>query len=296
MKTKSLLIYVGIAIAFAGYIYLSTYNFSTTSSDYKSYQIFPNEVDSLEQSTQQAKNAWESKKYELQKYLTGIENKGGFTFGTWGVHRLETKANSSLQADNYLFLPGIGLKNQGDKGSEDMITYQMKNGQPFIITKKIIKNRQNHLYEQHYFTKVEYLYDATDNGIYLPLHSNFSLFGIYIIGILHLIILFISFLYGSTNFIKFLIRIAQAKVFMEENVTLLRNIFVATLILNFSVPICNILTYLIVIFNHEQRFLSLEFANGNGVYRDLTTTLLFFLLYFAFKRGNRLQQEAELTI
>jgi len=143
--------------------------------------------------------------------------------------------------------------------------------------------------------KVPFRYDLRENRIAIPISENAHqvmqwVSYIYIAGILILVLYFVLLV-----FMNFLRDIAYGDPFSEKNVRRLRTIAINILIL----PVLELLINLLGRLVYAGYFTSDIILNA-GIWRQFTKpvvlSVIFVALYFAFKKGKKLQDEIDLTV
>jgi len=202
---------------------------------------------------------------------------------------------SSIEApDSYFYIiKGWKMKDKGPTLLRDY-TYYVKNGVPYF--RKYILNSTNGKHSNFEMTekRLNYFYQESDKTILIPISKNTYTFAKY--STVFLMFVFASVLLVSVLLaIKILYNISRGKVFIEENIKMLRQ---ATFITNLTPQLTILISLCHKLFFYkyfdENVVLNMDFYKGQIYF--LFVGLAVSILYGVFKRGFKIQQENDLVV
>lgn len=261
-----------------------------------SYSYEPTSIDSLDDSIRDANNKLDALKQQKELFTQGFKYYSGYTFTHLGIVTLDVPENHSNFNKAFLKLTAIGLKfDDNSVHGKTYLTYQIRKGQPYLVTKKLIKNKGGNTVVD-VFKRVNFSYSTSENSIFILLESTFSRFLVYAICFIILLTWTTAFLFLFFTFFKFLISIAKNNAFERYNVQRLRDMSITLFILALGPYLIDLIIYLIFIINHSSEGVIITRAFFEYDYYILISAILCYLVYTAFEKAMILKEESELTI
>lgn len=218
---------------------------------------------------------------------------GSIRFAHW-----EDKKYIIDSVEQVLVLGRWKLKKESDYEKEKI--YFVENGQSYLrsrICKPSSGKRPGTVYKkcQEIDTKIPFRYDLEEDAMVIPISLFWSdiltWFSYILIGVLFIFALYFILL----TFIKFLRDIAYGDPFSKVNVNRLKKIAISILV----VPAIELFLTLIVRLIYADHFttdIELDPEIWSIFIKPVIISLIFVALHIAFKKGQELQEEANLTV
>jgi len=173
-------------------------------------------------------------------------------------------------------------------------TYYVKDGVPYF-RKYIIKSTDSkHIIMDMTEKKLNYFYEQKDKTLLIPISKNtytfakyFTVFTMFVFGALSLLCILLC--------LKFLYNISRGKVFILENIKMLRQAsYITILTPGATLLICFSYALIFNKYFDENVVVNTDFFKGE--IKILIVGLAVSILYFVFKRGFNIQQENDLVV
>jgi len=261
-------------------------------SDLHVYTFEPNKLDSIQDKIWRAKNVGDSLQFEKRIIQNGGQMFAGWTIGSIGIGELISyeKNKRTHYSKDYVVLPSVRL-NIHEHAGNNYLNYYTRDGQGYL-SRMSGKKEGGYTHYVYNDTKVDYVY--VEDKIYLPIKNIFLQGVIFAFQIIFGAFLIALSLFAVLKFFKFLLAVANNNAFEAANVNRLKHIYIA-LLLGAIVPFLASLTvYLFFITNYTSD--GITFRYDNDYYWSIILTVIFYVMYIAFKKGHMLQDENDLTI
>jgi hypothetical protein len=196
--------------------------------------------------------------------------------------------------DKYFYiLKGWKMKSEEHPFFGDY-TYYVRNGVPYFRKYAIKSTDSKHVIMDMAEKKLNYFYEQKDKTILIPISKNTYNFAKYLT-------IFFMFVFAALSLLlfllclKFLYNISRGKVFILENIKMLRQASYITILTPWAtLLICFSYALIFNKYFDENVVLNTDFITS--VVKMLMVGLAVTILYFVFKRGFNIQQENDLVV
>lgn len=294
-KNISLIAALAIILLTIGKMKFFSY-YPDNTFDVSSYSVEPSKLDSLEDGIRMASSELDKLKREKILLTNGFYSFSGYTFPYLGVVNVDFEKGHPDFNKDWLLLTSIGLRFDDNQiNGKTYMAYQIKEGQPNLVTKKLIKNKNGHSVINVY-KKVDYKYSSRENSIILPLESTFWRICVFGLSLLEMLLTVAIHLFVLFTFFNFLLAVAKNRAFDEGNIQRLRDMSIGFFVLALSPFLINSSIYVLFILKHSAEGVIITKSFFDYDYYLLIIAILSYLLYTAFKKAMILQKEQDLTI
>lgn len=231
-------------------------------------------------------------KYEIARQKTNLNDSGGFTVASFGVHSYTDSIFKNKAT--FIVLADFGL-NMKPYYYGNNLDFFYKNGKSYLRTSKIIKRKNKYNKLVYTDSVVNYRYDLNKNSILIPIKNKLSIVILkglcYSLGAVTIFII----LFGLLLILKFLLSISKNKMFEEINIRRLFWVAICCFATTIIPYLVSLIIYLIYYRTLSHGVAYTKAFSGNEILLTLFG-ILFFGLYIAFKKGMKIKQENDLTI
>ncbi len=245
----------------------------------------------------------ETESWELKKQIA-FKTSGHTIYGDLGSGTSSILlAHDALdRSKKFLLLGYLGLPNKSDERFFPEYRFYTKNDTGYIA--KLIFNvnktrpgKQEHTYTYGNFKKVNYLHSVQKNitGILIPVQSNFLKIFYKIFLCVFSILLVLGGVFMLITSVIVVINISKGKAFSELNILRLKWMAIICFAGMLLPYLLNGIFYLIYF---KSFFPEVTFTHSffDQDYKVMIIGFIYWLLFLAFKKGYKLQQENELTV
>lgn len=211
----------------------------------------------------------------------------------------EKRNNSS---EKFLLLGYLGLRNRSHERFYPEYRFYTKNDTAFIAhlifnASKNNKGEQVNTYKYEDAKKVNYFYSIQENaqGIMIPVKSGFLKTLYKIILWIFSILLLMATVFIFVTTIIVILQISKGKAFSELNIIGLKWLAIISFITTALPYLFNAVFYLIY-FKDFYPQVTFTHSLFDSDYKVFLVAIIYWVLYLAFRKGYKLQQENDLTV
>ncbi|HEY0297876.1 MAG TPA: DUF2975 domain-containing protein [Arachidicoccus sp.] len=262
-------------------------------------------LDSLNNSVEEKKLEYEGLANETNRKIYSFTSFSGFfSLGLGIVNSRYIGSEHSIpnidKAKQFISLNYIGISNKKVDYTYAQYLFYVKNDTGYISKLSALSKQGSNrrIYSYGNFRKVRYLYSAkenTINGILLPISNNIEKFIIrfFVYAAGGLCICLILFIIIST--IAILLSISHNKPFSDLNLFRLKWSYIGCFFLVLY-PYLSTLIFYLIYFKDLYPEVSFTHSFWDNDYKWGIAGIVYLLLFLAFRKGYKLQQEQDLTI